>query len=192
MINSQRIQQFISQFPLLLPTVKKLNTAHITWMIAGSGCLFLFGNERKPDDVDMFLKNDEHDQADTLFGIESFFYTSSTEHVRNSNPEGSHAIQLTSQIEFFLDNKKYSFEITDRVIQKRIQFEYEGNNFWVLPPEDVLLIKALLQRGPEVGKKDVEDINNFLKIYPNLDREYLQARITELGAAERVKNIFSL
>jgi predicted nucleotidyltransferase len=54
MIAPRRIQQLISQFPLLLPTVKKLNDSQITWMIAGSGCLYLFGNERKPDDVDIF------------------------------------------------------------------------------------------------------------------------------------------
>jgi hypothetical protein len=47
----------------------------------------------------------------------------------------------------------------------------------------------LLQRGPAEGKKDIEDVNNFLNIY-KIDRNYLVTRIQELGAESRVKGIF--
>lgn len=67
---------------------------------------------------------------------------------------------------------------------------YKHQNVFLYPPEDVLLIKALLQRGPEVGKHDLADIRSFLKIYPTIRNDYLQARITEIGAEKRVGKTF--
>ena len=58
------------------------------------------------------------------------------------------------------------------------------------PPEDVLLIKALLQRGSEVGKHDLADITAFLKIYPEVRRDYLKKRIKIIGAEKRVGKVF--
>lgn len=189
MISNEKTEEFVTRFPLFIPTVKKLNEASIDWMIGGSGCLFLLGNKRVPDDVDIFLPDDQHNKADELFGIESYTHTSPAGPVRNSNPEGSHPIQLTSRLEFNFD-KHYEFGVTDLVNQKKITFEYKGENLYLLPPEDVLLIKALLQRGPAEGKKDIEDIQNFMDIY-QIDKSYLFDRIKELGAQERVGNIFT-
>src|SRR3989344_6441790 len=188
MIVKEKIEAFVSKFLLLLPVAKKLNDAGINWMIGGSGCLFLLGNERVPQDVDIVLLDDEHDKADALFDIAPYTYNSSVESVRNSNPEGDHSIQFTSHIKFNLD-KEYRFLITPIVVKKKIRFKYKGTDFCLLSPEDVLLIKALLQRGPKEGKKDIEDIRNFSKIY-QIDHNYLAERIKELGAEERVGNIF--
>jgi predicted nucleotidyltransferase len=182
------LEDFVTRFPLILPVVKKLNEANLTWMIGGSSCLFLLGNKRVPDDVDIYLLDDEHDAADHLFGIESYIFSSRLESVRNSNPEGEHSIQLTSHLEFNLD-RKYKFSITPLVIDKRIEVQFEGNSLYLLSPEDALLVKALLQRGPEVGKKDIEDIQNFMALY-QIDRAYLSERIGELGAEKRVGTIF--
>ena len=189
MINtSVRFQDFLKKFPLLLPTIAKLNEARIDWLIGGSACLFLLGNTRMPDDVDIFVPDHQHDKADEVFGITSFFYNSNTEHVRNSNPYGSHALQLTSSLQLNLD-MQYHVSVTEAVLQKKIAVQHEDTVLYLLPPEDVLLIKALLQRGPEVGKHDAEDIKNFMKIY-TIDRAYLTQRIQELGAAQRVGSIF--
>jgi predicted nucleotidyltransferase len=186
-IDQAKIPRLISKFPFLIPTAKKLNGAGIDWLIGGSSCLFLLGNDRIPDDADIFLRDEEHDKADELFGIKSYIHTSPAGTVRNSNPENEHDIQLTSHIEFIFD-KHYQFKITDLVNEHRIPFGHEGTSLYLLPPEDVLLIKALLQRGPSEGKQDIEDINNFRKIY-QLDTEYLKRRITELGAENRVNHI---
>lgn len=187
MIYDQKVAELIQKFPLFLPTVTKLNKASLTWMLGGSGCLFILGNERTPDDADLFIPDEQHDEADKLFNIKSFTYTSPAGPVRNSNPEGDHSIQFTSHLEFNFD-KHYEFSITELVNQHKIKFEYQGVELFLLPPEDVLLIKALLQRGPQEGKQDVEDIRNFEKIY-HLDQQYLKSRIAELGAEARVNHI---
>lgn len=190
MVPNERLEEFVTRFPLLLPVIKKLNESNITWMIGGSGCLFLLGNKRAPDDVDIYLLDEQHDTADNLFSITSYTFTSPVESVRNSNPEGNHSIQLTSHLEFNLD-KKYNFGISPLVISKKMQVQFQGDSFYLLSPEDVLLVKALLQRGPEVGKKDIEDIQNFMHIY-QIDHAYLSERIKELAAEERVGGIFEM
>ncbi|MBI4592524.1 AAA family ATPase [Candidatus Uhrbacteria bacterium] len=185
-----RLLAFFNRFPLLEKTLTVLNKANVPFAIGGSGCLFLLGNERLPDDVDIYLPNDRHNEADQLFGITSFPYQSEQEEVRNSNVEGDHSIQLTSALILKIQGKHYDLALTPDVLSKRLEMECAGQKVFLYPPEDVLLIKALLQRGQDVGKHDIEDIQNFVKIYPDLRMDYLQSRINQLEATERVGVIF--
>lgn len=189
-ISSERLQRFFERFPLLQKTLGILNEAGIPFAIGGSGCLFLLGNERLPDDVDIYLPRDRHDEVDGLFGITSFQYKSSQEDVRNSNVDGDHSMQLTSGLVLTIKEKKYDLELTSDVLAMRLEAEYASQHVFLYPPEDVLLIKALLQRGEDVGKHDIADIQNFVKVYPELRREYLRKRVEMIGAEERVSDIF--
>lgn len=184
-----RLHQFIARFPQLLPTLARLDGAGIPYAIGGSGCLFLLGNERTPDDVDIYLPDDRHDEADVLFGIKSFTYESPLENVRNSNPGGSNALQLTSHLILTAEGRRYPLSLNDQMLRQATRIAADGQTMVLLPPEDVLLIKALLQRGEDVGKHDVADIANFMKGYPNLDRIYLESRVADLQAVERVGDI---
>lgn len=190
-ISPERLSAFFERFPLLKPTVAALNNANIPFAIGGSGCLYILGNERLPDDVDIYLPDDRHDEADHLFNCKSYQYRSQTENVRNSNPENNHAIQLTSGLVLNIDGKQYDLALTPDVLAMRLGAGYAGERVYFYPPEDVLLIKELLQRGADVGKHDIEDIDNFLKIYPDLRFEYLKNRIRKLGAEDRTKGIFA-
>jgi hypothetical protein len=190
MVNAEHLTVLFNRFPLLEKTVTVLNLAKIPFAIGGSGCLFLLGNERLPDDVDIYLPNDRHDEADRLFGITSFPYHSEQEDVRNSNVDGDHSIQLTSNLTLNIHGNQYDLALVPDVLAMRSETEYAGQRVYLYPPEDVLLIKALLQRGRDVGKHDIEDIRNFMKIYPNLRMDYLEKRILNLGAKDRVGNIF--
>jgi hypothetical protein len=189
-IQKPLIQAFFNRFPLLEKVITTLNAAHIPFAIGGSGCLFLFGNKRLPDDVDIYLSDERHDEADRLFGITSFVYRSAQEEVRNSNPEGNHSIQLTSKLILNVGGKKYDLSLDSTVLSMCLQTTYKQQKVFLYPPEEVLLIKALLQRGQEVGKQDLADINTFLNVYPNIRMDYLKKRITMLGAEKRVGKIF--
>ncbi len=189
-ISPEHLQIFFERFPLLSDTLRKLTLAEIDFAIGGSSCLFLLGNERLPDGVDIYIPGAQHDEADRLFGIESFTYQSAQENVRNSNPEGNYSIQLTSGLVLTVQDKEYNLELTSDVLAARLRTSYKGQRVILYPPEDVLLVKALLQRGADVGKHDVVDIKNFRQIYPDLRMEYLQSRVATLGAAGRVTTIF--
>jgi hypothetical protein len=142
--------------------------------------------EREPGDADISVLSEDHDKVDTLFNVKSFTHNSDTEEVRNSNPYNDHDIQITSSIIFKIDGKKYDCSLTKETLDHRVSLSYENYSIYLKAPEDVLLIKALLQRGPEVGKNDIQDIKNFLQIYKSLDRGYLTKRISDLDAEERV------
>ena len=189
-MNEEVIQEFINKFPKLLPTLTILNENNIQYLIGGSGSLFLLGNKRIPDDVDIYIQDKDHDKVDELFGITSFQYKSKTEDVRNSNPENDHSIQITSHLNITIHSTTYNLQITDEVLNNKIRVAFQNTEFFLLPTEDVLLIKAILQRGKDVGKNDLEDIYNYIKIHP-INRPYLNARISALKAEDRVGNIFN-
>jgi predicted nucleotidyltransferase len=189
---AERAQWFFINFPHLKEVLTALTEHGIPFFIGGSGSLFLFGNEREPKDVDIFIPNKHHDEVDALFGIASEVYTSPLERVRNSHPFGLHELQITSHLEITVEAKVYAFSFDQSFVRKDCQMEMDGLVISVLPPEDALIIKAILQRGVSVGKHDVEDITSFLQIHKNLDKEYLQKRIKFLGAENRIDDIFLL
>ena len=186
MIKLERVVDFVQRVPKLLEVAQTLNDAKIPWVIGGSGCLFVFGNERVPEDVDIFVRNVDHDRVDGLFGIESFTYTSPLENVRNSNPFGDHALQCTSHLKIDKGDRVVNFEVTGAMISQSWRAECDGVSLFFMPPEDPLLIKALLDRGPEVGKHDREDIAKFLKVWPTIDYVYLNNRAQSLGVADLI------
>lgn len=185
-IRSERIREYIAQFPALLTILERLAGAEIPHLIGGSGCLFLHGNDRAPDDVDVYLPDEAHDAADQLFGVQSFTYTSSLEHVRNSNPDGTHTYQLTSALRISAEGTTYPLSMGPEVFRQGVV----AGPLRLLPVEDVLLIKALLRRSADVGKHDLEDIAAFLRVHPRIDHAYLETRIAALGATMRVGDTF--
>ncbi|MDO8622342.1 MAG: hypothetical protein Q7R80_03875, partial [bacterium] len=184
-------ERLFAAFPLLLPTVTTLNAGNIPFAIGGSGCLFVLGNERMPQDVDIFVPDDLHDAADQRFGIVSYPYHSEQEDVRNSNPQQDHTMQLTSHLILHVAGRDYTLSLHPSTLEHAMAATHHGERVVFLPPEDVLLIKALLQRGAEVGKSDVRDIQTFLAIAPGIDRNYLTDRIHARGAEERVAGVLS-
>lgn len=191
-INQNRVISFTEHVPKLLEVAQKLNNAKIPWVIGGSGCLFVFGNERVPEDVDIFVRNADHGRVDELFGIESFTYTSPLENVRNSNPFGDHALQCTSHLKIDKGDRVVNFEVTGAMLSQSWRAECDGVSLFFMPPEDPLLIKALLNRGPEVGKHDRADIERFLEINPDIDRVYLNNRAEGLGLSDEEKYMFGI
>lgn len=186
-----KLQILRNKFPQLFSVLEVLNKNKIPWLIGGSACLFILGNNREPDDIDIYLRNADHDAVDVLFGCQSYEYTSATEQVRNSNPFGGHALQCTSNLKITIQGLVYDLDISPTILEHRTVMMLDGLEFYLLPPEDVLLIKALLQRGSDVGKHDIADIHNFMNIY-KLDMQYLSNRIVEIKAQERVGNIFAI
>ncbi len=180
-----RVAIILKKFPLLDAVLVFLNKNTIPYLIGGSACLYLLGNDRLPGDIDIYLRDEDHDRADQLFGITSFEYVSPLEIVRNSNPYGEHALQLTSHLRISLAQQTFDLSLHQEMLDQSKVLKKNGHELRLLPPEDVVLIKALLQRGVEVGKYDVEDIQRIKNIV-SLDQSYLQRRLAYLQAEKRV------
>ncbi len=186
MIDTQRLHLLDQLFPSFVTVVAQLHEAGIPWALSGSACFFVHGNARQPGDLDLFVRDEDHDRIDQLFGIASVPYRSAIETVRNSHPLGDYDIQLTSHLVLTVAGKTYPLSLTPLQIAHRQAVQYEDQDIWLLAPEDVILAKALLQRDDSFGKFDVQDIKDFLKHHPTVDRGYIALRIQELDAEERV------
>lgn len=181
-----RFHNLFQKFPLFFSVVKQLNANGIQWAIGGSACLYVYGNERFPDDLDIFLVDSDHDKADKIFDIKSFTYSSSQEVVRNSNPFKEHQFQLTSGLIITNSDFSINFSLTPEVINLKSELKYSGEEVYFLPPEEPLIIKSFLNRGEEVGKHDAQDIRNFLKIYKNIDYNYVGKRLASLKVLDKL------
>jgi hypothetical protein len=187
-INQIKLNRLFEKFPSLFSIVEQLNSLKLQWMIAGSGCLFLLGNDREPGDVDIYLTSSDHNIVDQAFGVKSFIYTSPNENVRNSNPSNNHDIQFTSNLVLMGGNQSFNLSVQQDILDHKLTAEYKSQSVFVLPPEEAILIKAILQRGPDQGKHDIEDIELFIKTNYQLDLNYLNRRIITLNAKERIKD----
>jgi len=176
-----RLNNLLAKFPLLLSTAQKLNENDLIWMIGGSACLYLYGNGRMPGDIDIYLPAAQHELANEIFGIESYVYRSPLENVKNSNPNGDHSIQLTSELEITKNGNIYYLEPTGLVLDSRKVIEVQDENFYFISVEEALLIKAILGRGADMGKQDIQDAKDFLKMYPKINSDYIQKRQKELA-----------
>jgi hypothetical protein len=67
--------------------------------------------------------------------------------------------------------------------------EIAGVTVPVIPPEDNIVFKAILGRGPEVGKHDWEDVEAMMAYLPSLDWEYLRWRAEMCVSQERAEQI---
>lgn len=68
--------------------------------------------------------------------------------------------------------------------------EIAGVDVPVVPPEDNVLIKALMGRGLEEGKHDWEDIEAMMSHLPELDWEYLHWRAGTFPDQQRMSQLF--
>lgn len=190
-VSSEKLAHMFLVFPDLFNVISILNRENIHWLIGGSGCLFLLGNERPPEDVDILLPDNQHDTVDKVFKVKSYTYTSPIEEVRNSNPNDNHELQFTSHLILRIDGVEYRFNYgLDFIQDHSIDIKFENTMIHVAPPEEALMVKALLQRGENEGKHDLEDITSFIARNKHINRQYLNQRIHFLNAENRVKTIF--
>ncbi len=185
----KRLENLFQSFPQFFSVVKLLNVNNIQWAIGGSACLYVFGNERFPDDLDIFLADSDHDKADKIFDIKSFTYSSAKEVVRNSNPHKDHSLQLTSSLLIINSEQTINFSLTSEILNFKKEGHYGGEKVYFLPPEEPLIIKSFLNRGSDVGKHDAEDIKNFLKIYEAVDYDYIEKRLTSLNILNKLDKL---
>jgi len=73
-------------------------------------------------------------------------------------------------------------------IQQRRLFAVE---IPVIPVEDNIIFKAILQRTEKQGKHDIEDIRHMIK-NENADLKYLKRRTRKYHAEKRVKPLLKL
>lgn len=145
--------------------------AGIPWAIFAGAAAHCYGSNREITDIDILVRCEDLDRAKVaLEDIDTTGFDVGCG-AEIPTPQGT--------CSFFLDQ-----EMTERIRWKRLY----GIRVPVMSVEDNIVLKAILQRGIEEGKHDVQDIRDMIK-NQKIDRQYLQRRIKKCHSQERVKPI---
>jgi len=145
----------------------RLETAGVRWVIFAGAAAHCYGSKRKLTDIDILVEGiDLHKAEAVLKDIED--------------------IDVVADLEIPTDEGTCRFFIDDEMIERTKWKQLLGVKVPVIPVEDNIVFKAILQRGRDQGKHDIEDIQKMMT-HEKLDSEYLEKRIKKYCAEKRVK-----
>jgi hypothetical protein len=161
----QRIENLRSKLAVIKDRFDQIG---VKWVIFAGVAAYCYGSNREITDIDILVKCEDLTKARIALkgvGIEGFDIVCSAE------------IKIDDEIyPFFLDS-----EMIERINWKQLF----GIRVPIISVEDNIVLKAILQRGEEQGKHDVEDIC-FMIAHEQIDMEYLRKRIRKCKAKKRV------
>jgi len=147
--------------------VDRLVKVGVHWVVFAGAAAYCYGSERKVTDVDVLVEGEELEKVRAVLAD-----------VEDVDVVADLKIKVAEETcLFFMDE-----EMVEN-IQRRKLFDVEVP---VVPVEDNVIFKAILQRGENQGKHDIEDIEHMVA-NERIDLEYLEKRIQKYHAAKRVK-----
>lgn len=177
-IITQNLRTLIQKNPPLPYVLSRLATTDIRYgLYAGAHVAVLTGN-RTPTDVDMLVHDEDLPKLHALFpfaktedlGDGVFLYIGEDDR-----------IEFMGAAEVVKDGHTYPFRLSDEASERLTSYTVDGHTIHLVDPIDSLVLKSILQRGPEQGKHDLEDISAVLQA-TDIDTEYLRRRLDESGA----------
>ncbi len=153
---------------------QRLDQAKITWAIFAGAAASVYGATRPLTDVDILIPASKGEQLFALFPQAQMI----------RRPDGSvQGVQLPG---FDILAGLTIMDLDAPMAARLTRHEIAGITVPVIPPEDNILFKAILGRGPEMGKHDWEDVHAMLAYLPALDWEYLRWRAGVCGVEEKL------
>lgn len=170
-----------------LPYVlRKLQDTDISFGIFAGSSVALWTGYRSSTDVD-FLVSDK----DIYLLKEIFPFAKTTE-----RHDGKFLyIGKNDEIEFvaeaYMENGDHSFpyRLTESAANRIKIHDIDGLKIPIADPVDTIIAKAILRRGKDQGKHDLEDIDQVIKAV-KIDKEYLTLRLKETKSTEFTKEIW--
>ncbi len=162
-----------------------LEGAGIPWAVAAGAAVYSYTANRPPTDLDLLVRPRDLDRVGQLLGVPSKMGTASWGESTKVNAD---PVEIVGRLVVRLDGGSYQYEMDDEMLDHVRTTLFEGTEVPVLAPEDVIALKAVLQRGPEQGKHDLEDIA-ALAAKVAVDVGYLGWRLRRMGAEERAESV---
>ncbi|HVP15933.1 MAG TPA: nucleotidyltransferase [candidate division Zixibacteria bacterium] len=155
----------------LLEVKSKFQQAGVDWIVFAGAAASCYGSKRGITDIDILVRCDDLGKARTalkdvdLLGFDI----------------GCGAEIRTAQgvCLFFLD---------DEMVERASWRQLCGVVVPVMSVEDNIILKAILQRGEEEGKHDIEDTKSMIA-HEKIDLQYMEERIEKCKAGKRVKQL---
>ncbi len=185
------LETLLGKVPALDYVLNVLDGAGIRYGLYAGCHVALLVNNREPTDVDLIVHDDDLEALRALFpfartkdlGRAVFLYIG----------EGD-TIEFMGRADILRNGKAYPFRLTDLAVEHVRTYIAGRSNIKLVDPVDTLLLKALLRRGQDQGKHDLEDLAAVLSSMC-IDQAYLAARLHEvnaLGATQQVWRDFGI
>lgn len=183
----ENFNKIIVKLPELTAVLVELNSTDIKYgLYAGSHVAILTSN-RIPTDVDFLVADEDFAKLINLFPLAQ---------VKNSGNAKFLYVGTNNDIEFMsfadvnIDGSHYNFRLSDLVWENSSLLSGDNFKVRILNEVDTILLKAMLQRGKELGKHDLEDIEAILRT-KTINKEYLSQRLVEVRQDERLLSVLA-
>lgn len=155
----------------LLAVKKKFQQAGVEWVIFAGAAASCYGSKREITDIDILVRCEDLAKARTaLKDIDLGGFDIGC---------GAEIRTAQGPCLFFLD---------DKMIERASWRKLFGVVVPVMSVEDNIILKAILQRGEDRGKHDIEDIKSMIA-HEKIDLQYLEERMEKCQAGKRVKQL---
>ncbi len=160
-----------------------LDGAGIPWGVAAGAAVYIYAGNRSPMDLDILVRPEELQEVGRLLGVAPRSGQAAWGEVSKVLAE---PVEVVGDMLVRLGGGSYPYRMDDEMVDHLRTGNFEGVQVPVLAPEDLVAMKAVLQRGPEQGKHDMEDIEALMAAV-EIDRTYLRFRLRRMGAEERAR-----
>ena len=160
----------------LREVARRLDKAGISWALFAGAAAGAYGATRPVTDVDLLVPAAKGEQVAALF----------PEAQVEALEEGCLGILLPGvDILAGLGWIDLDAEMSARLTHHQVN----GVPVPVIPPEDNVLLKARMGRGPEVGKRDWQDVEAMMAFVSEFDWDYLRWRAQAILPSEHRQQI---
>lgn len=164
---------------------ERLNASGIPWCVFAGAAATCYGVQRPITDIDIALHSEETARILALFP---------EGRPKPTKHPGEYALDF-GPVEIWWGTlflrggeRLYAVPFDEPMRQRVTRQTILGIDVPVSAPEDIIVLKAILQRGPEQGKHNLEDIQAIAQNQGNrLDIDYLKERASACQALARVR-----
>src|SRR4030066_500209 len=155
----------------LLVIRDRLDSAGVCWALFAGAAASCYGSKRDVTDFDVLVKEEDFGKTrEALKGIVG--------------------LDVAGCLKLNVEGGVYSFFMDEEMVERIKLKQLLSVNVPVVPVEDNILFKAILQRGEAENKFDVEDIRDMVN-HEKIDAAYLKRRMEKYGAEERVTRLLN-
>ncbi|MFO7167438.1 MAG: hypothetical protein DIU80_005350 [Chloroflexota bacterium] len=158
---------------------RTLDGSTIPWAVCAGAAAHLYGNRRPIQDVDILVAGGRLADVGRLLQQQNKVVQYDGQRIL------WRGIKVFDDLSVRRNGVVFPLALDDLMRARLRRLSLLGAPVAVLPPEDVLIHKLLLGRGPEQGKHDYADAAGIVR-RQQLDLDYLRERIEAMGAAPHI------